>query len=108
LKEDNEATLSRLFVYGIFLGEYARDRYHMSNPKYATVRDYATFGVTQDGNIVEAARVTGLGMVLTGLVVDVDPNAWEYIDSLESGYDRVQIVTTDKERAYMYVRKEWK
>lgn len=100
--------MNRLFVYGIFLSKTRRDEYGMSNPRYATVKDYATFGVTQDGHIVEAARVTGLDLVLTGLVVDVDPTRWENIDSLEGGYDRIRVVTTEREEVWMYVRKEWR
>lgn len=100
--------MDRLFVYGVFLSKYNRDRYGMSNPRYATVKDYATFALMQRGGIVEAARVTGLGLEMTGLIVDVDPTRWDDIDSLEHGYDRVQIVTTANERAYIYVRKEWK
>lgn len=99
--------MDRLFVYGIFLGKGMRDRYGMSNSKYATVRDFVTFDAVGSGHIVEAAPVQGLDMVLTGLVVDVDPTRWDDIDSLEGGYDRKEVVTTDQERVWMYVRKEW-
>lgn len=90
----------KLFVYGIFLAESHRLSYGMSNPKYATVRGYATRG----HHIVEAVKDDKY--TLTGLLVDVDPRAWKVIDRLERGYDRVEIETTLRERAYMYVGKE--
>lgn len=92
--------MNRLFVYGIFLDKYNRDDYGMSNPMYATVRGYATRG----HHIVEAVKDDKY--TLTGLLVDVDPRAWKVIDRLERGYDRVEIETTLRERAYMYVGKE--
>lgn len=42
---------SRLFVYGIFLGQRQRDSFGMENPQYATVPDFATF----NGNRLIAA-----------------------------------------------------
>jgi gamma-glutamylcyclotransferase (GGCT)/AIG2-like uncharacterized protein YtfP len=99
--------MDRLFVYGIFLSHAMRQEYGMDNPRYATVKDYATFAATRDGTIVESARVQGLDLVLTGLVVDVNPTRWEDIDSLERGYDRIRVTTTDRQEVWMYVRKEW-
>lgn len=92
----------RLFVYGIFLDWENRVEYGMSNPEYTTVLDYATFG----GGIVEAVHIPGLGLSLTGLAVDMNPDGWQRLDQLEYGYDRVIVTTTDGERVYMYVRGE--
>lgn len=92
---------NRLFVYGIFLGQGCRDAYGMSNPEYATVLDYATFG----GSIVEAYRIPDYGLSLTGLTVDVDPECWRRLDALEAGYTRKKVTTTDGEEVYMYVGK---
>lgn len=90
---------NRLFVYGIFLDEVNRDYFGMSNPEYATVKGYATVG----GSIVSA--VEDERYTLTGLVVDVDPIKWSAIDSLESGYNRIKVTTTDGETVYMYEGK---
>jgi gamma-glutamylcyclotransferase (GGCT)/AIG2-like uncharacterized protein YtfP len=94
----------KLFVYGIFLDEYNRKAYGMSNPAYDTVLDYATFG----NGIVQAVRITRPEgkprLSLTGLVVDVDPAFWPDIDRLEQAYDRIEVETTSKQKAYMYVR----
>ena len=92
--------MDKLFVYGIFLGERQRQSYGMVNPRYATVRDYATVGVMPDGYIVSAVECKGA--VLTGLLVDIPSSQWERLDALEAGYTRVQITTTSNERAYMY------
>lgn len=90
----------KLFVYGIFLGEMQRNAYGMSNPHYATVPDYVTIG----GIIVEAVKVDKkFGCALTGLIVDVDPQYWEMLDRLESGYTREIVETTDREKVFMYV-----
>lgn len=94
--------LNRVFVYGIFLGEKLRDRYGMSNPVYATVDDYATFGT----GIVQAQYIPDAGLGLTGLIVDIDPSYWDKLDSLEGGYDRKLIVTDSYEEAWMYVAKQ--
>lgn len=91
--------MNKLFVYGIFLDKGNRDNYGMSNPTYATVEGYATVG----GRIVWA--VEDKMYTLTGLLVDVNPRAWKAIDSLERGYDRVKVKTTNGQRAYMYVVK---
>lgn len=91
--------MNRLFVYGIFLGEYQRQSYGMSNPQYATVLDYATFG----HSIVQAEKIAGVGFSLTGLVVDVDPECWRDIDALEGAYKRIKVKTTRGEEVYMYV-----
>ena len=99
----------KLFVYGIFLGADARFSYGMTNPKYCTVRGYATVGE----HIVYAVK--DRRYTLTGLLVDVDQDAWTALDSLEYGYDRVIVETTDSEwnkvlnkrepvKAYMYVK----
>lgn len=94
---------NRLFVYGIFLGENNRKEYGMTNPKYATVLDYTTFGHT----IVRAVPVkvpdTGERLSLTGLVVDVDPRMWKELDELEAYYDRIIVETSYREPVYMYV-----
>lgn len=98
---------NKLFVYGIFLGERMRDSYGMTNPTYATVRGYATFG----NHIVQATHIEGseeVGLELTGLVVDVDPDRWHDVDRLEAGYDREVITTSHNEQAYIYVSKESK
>jgi hypothetical protein len=103
--------MDRLFVYGIFLGENMRRAYGMSNPRYATVLDYATWG----HHIVQAHKQKGAGLALTGLLVDVAPymttdrgirNNWAALDALEGGYDRIVITTTDGDKAFMYVGKE--
>lgn len=91
--------LNRLFVYGIFLDELNRELFGMSNPEYTTVRGYATVG----NNIVEAVKDSRY--TLTGLVVDVDPKRWSAIDALESGYNRIKVLTTDNEFVYMYEGK---
>lgn len=97
--------MDRLFVYGIFLGERMRNSYDMTEPRYATVKDYATVGVTQNGHIVQAIKVDGA--VLTGLIVNIPSSQWERLDALEGGYDRIRIVTTDNEHAYMYAEREY-
>lgn len=92
----------KLFVYGIFLSEYNRQAYGMTNPEYATVKDYATFG----GYIVQAVHIPESGLSLTGLLVTPNEEQWGRVDALEAAYDRVIITTTDGDRAYMYVRLE--
>lgn len=111
----------KLFVYGIFLNEYNRDNYGMSNEEYATVKGWATEG-SQIVSAVPDPRYT-----LTGLLVDVAEFSYEYrgdqahvvdnwkmLDALEHNYDRIVVETTDWElvdgdrvpvKAYMYVKK---
>lgn len=92
----------KLFVYGIFLDENNRNRFGMSNPQYATVPSFVTVG----GHIVKAVRVDQKEVALTGLLVDMDSSRWEPLDSLEGGYDRIKVVTTDHEETYMYAQRE--
>lgn len=108
--------MNRLFVYGIFLDEDMRRSYGMSNPRYATVLDYATYGK----GIVTAYRQVGAGLSLTGLLVDVpaktqwqdannvwhEDDNWLDLDRLELNYKRIIIKTTDGDEAYMYAGKE--
>lgn len=100
LKGDFAGLNNKLFVYGIFLDEDRRKSYGMTNPRYATVKDYATFG----GGIVWAKHIPECGLSLTGLLVDVDPKHWDRLDALEAGYDR-KIVNAGV-KAYMYVGRE--
>ena len=96
--------MNRLFVYGIFLDVENRFHYGMSNPEYAVVPDYVT---RQCGmGIVEAVKVDGLGLGLTGFTVDVKPLKWPDIDRLEASYDRIVVRTLDGEDVYMYVAKD--
>jgi hypothetical protein len=81
---------NRLFVYGIFLGEDMRNKYGMSNPRYATVPGFATMG----DYIVQAFAVANESIQLTGLIVDIDPYFWEKTDRLESNYDRIKVITS--------------
>lgn len=94
-------TPTKLFVYGIFLDEENRNHYGMTNPHYATVPDFATFG----GQIVQANLIRHADLSLTGLLVDYDPNRWQSLDLLEGGYDRIIVTTTTGERAFMYATK---
>lgn len=96
---DNE---NKLFVYGIFLDQSDRDAYGMTNPQYATVKDYLTVG----SYIVQATHVPGIGLALTGLLVDMNPAGWQELDMLEGAYDRVRVSTTMGKRAWMYVAKQ--
>ena len=73
----------------------------MTNPKYNTVYNYATFG---DG-IVEAVYIPRIGLSLTGLTVDMPIRYLKSLDQLEGGYDRELVKTTDGESVYMYVGK---
>lgn len=91
----------------------------MTNPQYATVMDYATYG----GIIVTAYHQADAGLSLTGFVVDVESeytqlitrgltasetviDNWADIDALEAAYRRVTVTTTDGEDVYMYAAKE--
>ena len=92
--------MNRLFVYGIFLSERQRQAYGMTNPQYATVKDYITIG----DQIVEAVKVDkAYHCALTGLTVDMNPELWDRLDRLEAGYNREIVKTTDGEKVYMYV-----
>lgn len=88
-----------IFVYGIFLGERNRNRYGMTNPRYATVMGYATYPFGT-GHIVYAKPLEGA--CLSGLLVDMPIDRLPDLDALEGGYDRVTVTTTDKTQAYMY------
>lgn len=95
------SALNKLFVYGIFLDQDNRTAYGMSDPEYATVLNYITLG----NRIVQAVPVSpNVGASLTGLLVTVEPRMWPKIDRLEYGYDRIEVVTTTNQRAYMYVQ----
>lgn len=102
MEQTNE--LSKLFVYGIFLGETMRDAYNMKNPKYATVPGYVTVGE----HIVQAVPVEGYRIALTGLLVDADPTKWSRLDALEAGYDRIKVKTDMGEEAWMYAARQSK
>lgn len=95
------STNNVLFVYGIFLNQTQRTAYGMSNPRYATIADYATFGE----GIVQAFHIPNSNLGLTGLVVDVDPARWKELDRLESGYTRVKVKTNSGLECWMYVGK---
>jgi hypothetical protein len=90
---------NRLFVYGIFLGQERRDEYGMYNANYATVPGF----ITKGNYIVQAEPTDEPSAELTGLTVDVDPRKWPMIDSLEMGYDRVLVTTSNNEVVNMYV-----
>jgi hypothetical protein len=90
---------TKLFVYGIFLGQTMRHYHNMTNPVYATVADFTTVG----GHIVQAKYDPHHHYALTGLLVDVPVDEWtKGLDTLEGGYERVRITTTNNEQAYMY------
>lgn len=92
----------QLFVYGIFLGEKMRARYNMTDAHYDTVPDFVTFG----DFIVQAVPVDkGIGVQLTGLVVDIDPAEWKEVDALKAGYERIVVETSTHGAAYMYAAK---
>lgn len=94
--------MNKLFVYGIFLDQHNRDAYGMTNPEYDTVPNFITVG----SYIAQAVRVDPqAGLCLTGLTVDVDPDKWESLDRLESGYERIEVITTSGEQAYMYAER---
>lgn len=110
--------MNKLFVYGIFLDIHSRLAFGMSDAKYDTVANYSTVGVggIPSNTIVEA--IPDEGKTLTGLLVDVAPyvnlgentrDNWKELDSLEAGYDRIQITTNSGVDAWIYVRSErWK
>lgn len=101
----------RLFVYGIFLDEERRRYYGMTNPEYATVPDYCTYGTY----IVEAVYAPKRGLALTGLIVDMPAfvmddkgktvDNWAELDALEYNYRRKTVTTSDGEEVWMYVEK---
>lgn len=99
-----EIIMDKLFVYGIFLSEKARNSWNMTNPEYAVVHGYKT--VCKQLDIVEA--IPDEEADLTGLLVEITPYGWESLDQMESGYDRIEVETTLGEACYMYVRKEVK
>lgn len=88
----------QLFVYGIFLSEHNRREFKMTDPQYATVKDYATFG----NQIVQAQYIPDVGFSLTGLVVDIPSDQWEGLDRLEGGYQRKRVTTTDGQNVWIY------
>lgn len=94
---------TKLFVYGIFLGEGMRESYNMTNPQYATVSNFVTVG----NHIVQAEYIKDApGLALTGLLVDVPIYEFDHgLDALEGGYERVRITTENKTEAYMYARR---
>lgn len=94
--------MNNLFVYGIFLSESRRQYYGMTNPQYATVKDFVTYGEY----IVTAYKQENAGLALTGLLVSMNPAKWRDLDRLEGGYKRIVITTTDGDKAYMYAGKE--
>ena len=96
--KDNSDTKDKLFVYGIFLDEENRKDYGMSNPQYTTVPGYLTVG----SYIVKAVRTDNTSVALTGLLVDIDPDMWPSLDSLEAGYDRIKVRDVSGDIAYMY------
>lgn len=109
--KDDGTPHNRLFVYGIFLGQGMRNAYRMSEERYAVVKDYVT--TIKGGSIVEAQKgPEGVGLGLTGLIVEVDPvtlegrDNWAHLDALEHGYKRTVIKTIKGETAYMYVKPE--
>ena len=96
--KDNSGTKDKLFVYGIFLDEENRKDYGMSNPQYTTVPGYLTVG----SYIVRAVQTDNTSVALTGLLVDIDPDMWPSLDSLEAGYDRIKVRDVSGDIAYMY------
>ena len=96
--KDNSDTKDKLFVYGIFLDEENRKDYGMSNPQYTTVPGYLTVG----SYIVKAVQTDNTSVALTGLLVDIDPDMWPSLDSLEARYDRIKVRDVSGDIAYMY------
>ena len=96
--KDNSGTKDKLFVYGIFLDEENRKDYGMSDPQYTTVPGYLTVG----SYIVKAVETDNASVALTGLLVDIDPDMWPSLDSLEAGYDRIKVRDVSGDIAYMY------
>lgn len=92
------------FFYGIFLDEDTRHHYGIySEPKYATIRDYVTYG----SHIATAHKQEGAGLVLTGIIVDVPLSSIPAIDRLEGGYDRTQVTTVQGRGTYLYVARDY-
>ena len=94
--------MSKLFVYGIFLDEFNRNHYGMSNPVYDTVKGF----VTKGSHIVQAVRSDDDDVALTGLTVDMNDDNWLSLDALEGGYDRIKVKTTKGHTVFMYARKD--
>lgn len=102
-KTEDPVETMKFFFYGIFLRKSVRDNYHItSEPRYETIKDYATFG----SHIVEAKHIPNCGLALTGIVVDVPVTSIPGLDRLEGGYDRKTIKTESGEEVQMYVEKE--
>lgn len=80
-----------------------RQAYDMFNPQYATVKGYATTGVTASGQIVAAVRVQD-EFFLTGLTVNMPESRLEGLDALERGYRRIKVKNTNGNKCWMYVR----
>lgn len=100
---DAESAVEKLFVYGIFLADYNRQRYGMEDPSYETVPGYITVG----GHIVQAVPSDVEGASLTGLLVSIPRRNLPNLDMLEAGYDRVIVKTTGGFDAFMYVRPQY-
>lgn len=92
----------KFFFYGIFLDKKVRKSYGMpSEATYATIPDYYTFAISPD--IVMAARMKGVKLSLSGLVVDVPESVIPALDDLERGYRRETVMTAQEEQVQMYV-----
>lgn len=98
VSEDDRQNTVKLFVYGIFLDELNRNRYHMTNPEYTTVKGFVTIG----DYIVSAIRTDIDEAALTGLVVDIPEEELYRVDYVEAGYDRIIVNTTSAGDAFMY------
>lgn len=89
----------KFFFYGIFLARHNREAYGIfGEPEYATVKDYATYGV----DIVTAYHQADAGLALTGITVDVPLSSIKTLDALEYGYTRQTITTVQGVTAQMY------
>ncbi len=99
---DAEPAVEKLFVYGIFLQDYNRERYGMEFPSYDTVSGYVTVGDI----IVQAITSDIVGASLTGLLVDIPTRNFPKLDILEAGYHRVKVKTNSGMEAYMYVQPQ--
>lgn len=89
----------KFFFYGIFLDQHTRDNMGIyGTAVYDTVLDYATYG----NHIVTAHHQPGLGLSLSGVVVDVPLTVLPELDELEEGYKRVTIKTVGGREVQMY------
>lgn len=84
----------KFFSYGIFMLSGVG-----TNRCYATVKGWKTEG----GLIVQAIR--DREATLTGVLMDITEVERGYLDRIERGYDRIEVVTTSYEMALMYVKK---